>query len=65
VLSVLNLHKELNPVRGTPLLVGLDQSTGQLFFCSARGSCLKRERAISESVQRQLYDAWPQLRPSA
>jgi hypothetical protein len=48
--QVLALHRELNPVPGRPLLVAIDQASGQLFFCAAKGSCLARDR--SASVQR-------------
>ncbi len=63
--SILALHKELNPVRGCPILVTIDASTGQLFFTAASGLCSDRDRASSESVQRMVYETWPQLRPSA
>jgi len=65
VRKALELHRELNPNGGSPLIVGLDQATGQLFFLSRRGSCRARDRARSDSVARMVYEAWPQLRPSA
>lgn len=55
----------LNPERGLPLLVGIDAATGQLFFTSATGLCQARDRAHSDSVAAKVYEAWPQLRPSA
>lgn len=62
--SVLDLHREMNPPGTGPLLVGLDRTTGQLFFLSRTGLCVTRDRAVRESVCRKVYDAWPQLRVS-
>jgi hypothetical protein len=47
--AVLELHRELNPVAGRPILVAIDSSTGQLFFTSAKGLCVGRDRRARES----------------
>lgn len=54
--EILALHRSMNPVPGNPIIVGLDSATGQLFFCSAKGLCWKRDRL-------RLASGEPMLRP--
>jgi hypothetical protein len=45
ILEVLALHRELNPVPGQPVIVAIDQRTGQLFLCASKGSSIARDQA--------------------
>lgn len=54
--EILALHRTMNPVPGNPILIGLDSATGQLFLCSAKGLCWKRDRL-------RLASGEPMLRP--
>jgi hypothetical protein len=54
VLSALALHKQLNPTRGLPILVGIDQATGQLFFTAATGLSSRRSDEVAD--RRPYYD---------
>jgi hypothetical protein len=58
VRAILDLHRQINPGGGGPLIVGIDMATGQLFFLSRRGSCVARDRARAESEARMLGE-WP------
>jgi hypothetical protein len=57
---VLALHRELNPVRGCPILIAMDPATGQLFFCAAKGLIRKRLEQASASEEGRLYEEWRQ-----
>lgn len=65
VSQALDLHRELNPSTGAPIIVAIDQATGQLFFTAARGLSSRRGEVRASSVASMVYAAWPQLRPSA
>lgn len=64
VRAMIELHKEMNPERGQPILIAIDPSTGQLFFCSSKKNLLARDQLRAANVRDMVYEAWPQLRPS-
>lgn len=53
--KVLQRHKALNPDRGLTVLIAIDEGTGQLFLCSAKGTIAKREEAIGRNLDDRCY----------
>jgi hypothetical protein len=47
--ELLALHRELNPLPGSSVLVAIDPATGQLFLCASKGLCVNRDRDASYS----------------
>jgi len=56
ILEILGRHEELNPDRGRPVLIAEDTATGQLFFCSASGLCVERDRANRRGLLLRIAD---------
>ena len=56
ILEILARHEELNPIRGLPVLIAQDPATGQLFFCSATGLCVERDRANRHGLLLRIAD---------
>jgi hypothetical protein len=60
--QILALHREMNPVPGMPVIVAIDQSSGQLFICAAKGTIAARLEGMVSSGERTLREEWQQHR---